>query len=106
MRHTLVKFNNPIQNNDTIVGALLSSAQEFNLDVKEMVTHFFHEPEGVTAILLLGESHFSIHTFYEENMAMVDIFTCNPETDVKGVLRHFANLCEASITDIVELDRS
>ncbi len=34
------------------------------------------EPQGVTAIALLAESHISIHTWPESNYSAVDIFTC------------------------------
>ena len=34
------------------------------------------EPQGVTAIALLAESHLSIHTWPESNYSAVDIFTC------------------------------
>ena len=34
------------------------------------------EPQGVTAIVLLAESHISIHTWPESNYSAVDIFTC------------------------------
>ena len=34
------------------------------------------EPQGVTAIALLAESHLSLHTWPESTYAAVDIFTC------------------------------
>ena len=34
------------------------------------------EPQGVTAIALLAESHLSIHTWPESHYSAVDIFTC------------------------------
>ena len=34
------------------------------------------EPQGVTAIALLAESHISIHTWPESQYSAVDIFTC------------------------------
>ena len=34
------------------------------------------EPQGVTAIALLAESHISIHTWPESYYSAVDIFTC------------------------------
>ena len=34
------------------------------------------EPQGVTAIALLAESHISIHTWPESKYCAVDIFTC------------------------------
>ena len=40
-----------------------------------MISNKF-EPQGVTAIALLAESHISIHTWPESNYSAVDIFTC------------------------------
>ncbi len=40
-----------------------------------IATHKF-EPQGVTAVVLLAESHLSIHTWPEEGYAGIDIFTC------------------------------
>lgn len=34
------------------------------------------DPQGVTVICLLSESHISIHTWPEEGMAAVDVYTC------------------------------
>lgn len=34
------------------------------------------EPQGVTVLTLLSESHISIHTWPEKGEAAVDIFTC------------------------------
>ena len=38
----------------------------------------FHqfEPHGITGVLLLAESHLSVHTWPEENLATLDVFTC------------------------------
>ena len=42
------------------------------------------DPQGVTAIALLAESHISIHTWPESSYSAVDIFTCgqNMQPDV------------------------
>ncbi len=39
------------------------------------------EPEGVSGVLLIAESHFSVHTWPEDAFAAVDIFTCGEEMD-------------------------
>ena len=38
--------------------------------------HKKFEPQGVTVLTLLSESHVSIHTWPENGEAAVDIFTC------------------------------
>ena len=41
------------------------------------------EPQGVTAVALLAESHISIHTWPENGTAVCDIFTCGvSDTDL------------------------
>ena len=41
----------------------------------------FHqfEPCGVTGVMVLRESHFSVHTWPEEGVIAADIFTCGKE---------------------------
>jgi len=41
------------------------------------------DPQGVTAVALLAESHISIHTWPENGMAVCDIFTCGDHTKPK-----------------------
>ena len=43
-----------------------------------IVEYFFHQykPFGVTGIILISESHFSIHTWPEDNYITFDILTC------------------------------
>lgn len=40
------------------------------------------DPQGVTVVCLLSESHISIHTWPEEGKAAVDVYTCG-ECDPK-----------------------
>ena len=51
------------------------SAKLANATVLNLISNKF-EPQGVTAIALLAESHISIHTWPESNYSAVDIFTC------------------------------
>ena len=46
------------------------------------------EPQGVTAIALLAESHISIHTWPESKYSAVDIFTCG-----KKMMPELASQC-------------
>ncbi len=47
---------------------------EFN--VLDFMQHRF-EPEGYTAIWLLAESHFAIHTFPEHRKSYIELSSCN-----------------------------
>ena len=41
------------------------------------------EPQGVTVLFLLSESHFSIHTYPEKGFAALDCYTCGEAVDPK-----------------------
>ncbi len=62
------------------VAAKLAKATVLNL-----ISNKF-EPQGVTALALLAESHISIHTWPESNYSAVDIFTCgqNMQPELAG----------------------
>lgn len=70
-----------------LVELLQIAATDYGFNVLDAMVHKF-EPQGVTAMLLLSESHFSIHTWPEDGVATVDLFTCGdtkPESAVKYV---------------------
>lgn len=47
--------------------------------------HHFGEKQGVTGILLLAESHISVHTWPERDFAAFDIFMCGAATTSTAV---------------------
>jgi S-adenosylmethionine decarboxylase proenzyme len=49
-------------------------------------SHKKFAPQGLTAMLLLAESHISIHTWPEKSLFCIDIFTCQGQIDLAAVL--------------------
>jgi S-adenosylmethionine decarboxylase len=47
------------------------------------------EPQGITILILLAESHFSIHTYPEKGFAAIDCYTCGEEVDPSDVVAKF-----------------
>ena len=63
-------------NDESFLRCNLNRASKLaNATVLNLISNKF-EPQGVTAIALLAESHISIHTWPESNYSAVDIFTC------------------------------
>ena len=63
-------------NDESFLRCTLSNAAKLaNAKVLNLMSNRF-EPQGVTAIALLAESHLSIHTWPESHYSAVDIFTC------------------------------
>jgi len=63
-------------NEESFLRCVLNRAAKLaNATVLNLISNKF-EPQGVTVIALLAESHISIHTWPESNYSAVDIFTC------------------------------
>ncbi len=63
-------------NDESFLRCTLNNAAKLaNATVLNLISNKF-EPQGVTAIALLAESHLSIHTWPEAHYSAVDIFTC------------------------------
>ena len=59
----------------TVRNALVSAAQEAKATIVEIAFHEF-SPFGVSGMVVIAESHLSIHTWPEYGYAAVDVFTC------------------------------
>ncbi|KGF98182.1 S-adenosylmethionine decarboxylase proenzyme [Prochlorococcus marinus str. MIT 9302] len=63
-------------NDESFLRCTLNRAAKLaKASVLNLISNKF-DPQGVTAIALLAESHISIHTWPESNYSAVDIFTC------------------------------
>ena len=69
-----------------IEGALRDAAAAAKVTLLDVRLHHFGEGHGVTGVALLAESHISIHTWPEANLAAVDIFTCGEASDPHAAL--------------------
>lgn len=54
------------------------------------------DPQGVTCVAMLAESHISIHTWPEEGMAVCDIFTCGDHTKPKKGMEYMEMMFSAT----------
>ena len=82
--------------------ALEEASQQGLATLLKLTSHHF-EPQGVTALGLLAESHISIHTWPESGYAAIDVFTCgdaNPQMACGFLVEAFA-AAEHSLQEIV-----
>lgn len=77
--HFLVELYNcdyeTLNNKELLVDTLISSAIKGKAGVLGQVSHKFF-PFGVTVLVLLSESHLSLHSWPEDGYAMLDVATC------------------------------
>ena len=77
---------------EAIEGALREAALAAGATILHTHLHQFGEGGGVSGVLVLAESHISIHTWPERDFAAIDIFmcgACDPHRSVPLLQRAF-----------------
>ncbi len=76
----------------TLEALVAETAKQARLTLLQVATHRY-EPQGITVIGLVAESHISIHTWPEHKFVSVDLFTCGSDAGYHEVCdaltRHF-----------------
>lgn len=93
-----------LNDHDLIRGRLKETTERYGLSLLKIVSNQF-EPQGVTAVGLLAESHLSIHTWPEHSYAAVDIFTCGSDQNLHAACLFIANSLQAKESTVLRLQR-
>lgn len=64
-----------LNDKDFIEKIMVESALRAGAEVREVTFHKF-SPQGVSGVVIISESHLTIHTWPELGYAAVDVFTC------------------------------
>lgn len=78
-----------LNNEHFLIDLLENAAEASGATVCQTIYKKF-DPQGVTVICLLSESHISIHTWPEEGKAACDVYTCgnaNPKIGCDIIIR-------------------
>ncbi len=75
--HYIVDLDNVEEtDNDTLVRICDESLEKGEVTILNKMIHAF-EPQGLTLLYLLSESHFSMHTWPEYKKIRIDFFSCD-----------------------------
>lgn len=69
-----------VARSEHLEGIMIRIAERCGFNVVAQAFHQF-EPHGTTGVLVLAESHFSAHTYPENNRIYIDVFCCSPHFD-------------------------
>jgi S-adenosylmethionine decarboxylase proenzyme len=89
-QHLLVSYSACQIERLTDVEAVLEAFRRATLAAGATIlseSHHVFLPHGLTAMLLLSESHASIHTYPEHASCFVDLFTCGEHCDASAFQR-------------------
>jgi S-adenosylmethionine decarboxylase len=62
--------------------SMIEAAEKSGATVLSVINKKF-DPSGCTILILLSESHLSIHTYPEKEFAAIDCYTCGEKVDPK-----------------------
>src|SRR5207253_3582885 len=107
-RHLLLEMfdcdPDAINSLEAVKGALIEAAKRAQATIVDVVFHEFN-PFGISGVVVIAESHLSIHTWPEYRYAAVDIFSCGdvlkPEVAASYLVEQFA----AERASVVEMQR-
>ncbi|NLW23502.1 MAG: S-adenosylmethionine decarboxylase proenzyme [Tissierellia bacterium] len=107
-RHILAEFyncdNELLNNSELIREYMIEAAKKAKATVVESVFHTFN-PWGVSGVVVIQESHLTIHTWPEYGYAAVDLFTCGEEVNPWIAFDYLKEKFKSEITETVEIDR-
>ena len=72
-----------------------------------IVRSVFHRyaPQGVSGVVVIAESHMSVHTWPEYNYAAVDFFTCGQTVDPYEAHEHLKKMLGSTGATVNEIKR-
>jgi len=62
------------------------------------------EDSGITGIVIIAESHISLHSFIEKDYVFIDVFSCKP-FDVEFAKKYFIDAFEAGKSTVNVIER-
>jgi S-adenosylmethionine decarboxylase len=101
-RHYLVEFVGcPAEKMRYVADVKAAFLEAARLSGATVLESYFHQfdPQGVTGMIFIAESHFSIHTWPESGYAAFDILTCGEMFPEKAI-DHLKQALQATRVDV------
>ena len=95
--------NDMLNNAKELEDLLTSAINQLGMEILSSHFHSFF-PQGVTGIIGISTSHFSIHTWPEHGYAALDLYTCGDQ-NIWPVLRETLLILQASRSEVYEISR-
>lgn len=89
---------------DVVREIMVAAAKGCKATVVDVAFHEF-KPFGVSGVVVIAESHLSIHTWPEYRYAAVDIFTCGEAIKPEEAAQYIATRFQCAHPSIVEMKR-
>ncbi|AIF43236.1 adenosylmethionine decarboxylase [Virgibacillus sp. SK37] len=82
----------------------VNAALKAGAEIREVAFHKF-APHGVSGVVIISESHLTIHSFPEHGYASIDVYTCGDIIDPNVAAEYIAEALESDSCEKVEVPR-
>ncbi|MBI3012225.1 MAG: S-adenosylmethionine decarboxylase proenzyme [Elusimicrobia bacterium] len=107
-RHLLVEYYNcdpkVLMDVGRIEDILVGAAKKAKAHIVDVVFHSFN-PHGISGVVVIEESHLTIHTWPEHGFASVDIYTCGKSVDPWSAYQYMLKELKAKHATSMEMKR-
>ena len=93
-----------LNNKEFIEKIMVESALKAGAEVREVAFHKF-SPQGVSGVVIISESHLTIHTWPELGYAAVDVFTCGESVNPWNACDYMTEFLKAKSMTATEIKR-
>lgn len=82
----------------------VDAALKSGAEIREVAFHKF-APQGVSGVVIISESHLTIHSFPEHGYASIDVYTCGDTIDPNVACDYIAESLDSKRLERVEVPR-
>ncbi len=93
-----------INNLELVKAAMIEAAKRAQATIVDTVFHEFN-PFGISGVVVIAESHLSIHTWPEYHYAAVDIFSCGEVLQPEVAAEYLIATLGAARSSVVVIQR-
>ena len=93
-----------LNNVEEISRLMLEAAREAKATILKSVFHPFF-PHGLSGVVVIAESHLTIHTWPEHGYAAIDIFVCGETAEPQKACEYLAEKLGASQSQVLAFER-
>lgn len=106
--HVLLEFfgcdPQPLASKEVVEKTFLDAALASHAKIVDVFFHQF-QPYGVSGVVVIEESHFTIHTWPEHGYAAIDLFYCSVEVDAEAAIRVMTDIFKPRNVSMIEMKR-
>ncbi|WP_010095250.1 adenosylmethionine decarboxylase [Ornithinibacillus scapharcae] len=82
----------------------VDAARKAGAEIREVVFHQF-SPYGISGVVVIAESHLTIHSFPEKGYASIDVYTCGEKIDPTIAVDYIIQCLESRTNKTLEIPR-